>query len=44
MRQKLEELADRNATDLTEEIRLAIRHHLEAAGLWGPEGQDSRGA
>ncbi len=36
MRQQLELLAERNFSNLTDEIRIAIRKHLETAGLWPP--------
>jgi hypothetical protein len=36
LRQQLEALAQRNASTLTEEISIAIRERLEAAGLWPP--------
>jgi hypothetical protein len=36
LRRQLELLADRNATDLTEEVTAAIRERLERAGLWPP--------
>jgi hypothetical protein len=36
LRQALADLAERNASDMTEEIRIAIRERLERAGMWPP--------
>lgn len=36
MKQGLEVLATRNGSDVTEEIRIAIRKHLADNGLWPP--------
>ncbi len=36
LRDRLEILADRNATDITTEIVIAIRERLERSGLWPP--------
>ena len=40
-RRQLEKLVERNGSDLTEEIRIAIRERLERAGLWPPPGRPS---
>ncbi len=37
LRQQLEELVKRNASDMSEEVRIAIRERLERAGLWPPK-------
>jgi predicted transcriptional regulator len=34
LREALDELARRNASDVSDEIRIAIRKHLAEAGLW----------
>jgi hypothetical protein len=36
LRQQLEVLAERNLTDLSTEVTIAIRERLERAGLWPP--------
>jgi hypothetical protein len=36
IRQQLEALAERNASNLTAEITIAIRERLERASLWPP--------
>jgi hypothetical protein len=36
LREQLEKLCTRNATKVSEEVRTAIRRHLEANGLWPP--------
>lgn len=36
LRKQLDLLADRNASSVTTEATIAIRIHLEAAGLWPP--------
>jgi hypothetical protein len=33
---KLDDLADRNATDFTEELNRAVRELLQREGLWPP--------
>lgn len=38
---QLQKLADRNATDMTEEVNQAVRERLERAGLWPIPSQDS---
>jgi hypothetical protein len=44
LRQQLEVLANRNATDLTTEVTIAIRERLQAEGLWPPpESPPARG-
>ncbi len=37
LRQQLELLAERNASDMTQEISTAIRERLERANLWPPK-------
>jgi hypothetical protein len=39
LRQQLEVLAERNASNLTAEITRAVREYLERAGLWPPPAQ-----
>ena len=39
LRQQLEALAERNASDMTQEIVTAVREHLERAGLWPPSAK-----
>jgi hypothetical protein len=34
LREALEELSDRNATNLNDEIRRAVREYLQREGLW----------
>ncbi len=36
LRRQLEALVERNVSTLTAEITIALRAHLEAAGLWPP--------
>lgn len=36
LRQQLEILAERNASDMTTEISIAVRERLQANGLWPP--------
>lgn len=36
LRKQLDKLVEANASDLTEEVRIAIRERLEKAGLWPP--------
>lgn len=36
LRQQLEELVERNASNMTTEISIAIRERLERADLWPP--------
>jgi hypothetical protein len=36
MRAQLEALAERNFSNMTDEIRIAIRKHLESVGMWPP--------
>lgn len=36
LQRQLEALVKRNASSLNEEIRIAIRQHLEKAALWPP--------
>jgi hypothetical protein len=43
LRQQLEVLAERNASDLTTEVSIAIRERLEAAGLWPPPAEEPKG-
>ena len=40
MRSQLKKLVDNNASDITEEVRIAIRERLEKAGLWPPKPSD----
>jgi hypothetical protein len=44
LRQQLERLAERNATDMTEEVTRAIRERLEREGLWPPPAPPAGGA
>jgi hypothetical protein len=37
LRQQLELLAERNVSDLTSEISIAVRERLERNGLWPPQ-------
>src|SRR5262245_21813138 len=39
IRQQLEALAERNASNLTAEVTIAIRERLERAGLWPPPAE-----
>jgi hypothetical protein len=42
--QVLEQLAERNDTDVTEEANRAIREHLEQIGMWPPkDGKHTNG-
>jgi hypothetical protein len=42
LKRQLEKLADRNASNITDETRVAIRKYLEENGLWPPsEGKGS---
>ncbi len=38
---QLKKLAERNSRPLTWELRLALIHHLEEAGLWPPGPEES---
>lgn len=40
---QLDILVDRNGSSATEEIRIAVREHLRAAGLWPPPTDDPKG-
>jgi hypothetical protein len=37
LRKQLNKLVSTNASDLTEEVRIAIRERLERAALWPPK-------
>lgn len=39
LRQQLDKLVDQNASDLTEEISVAIRERLRQHGLWPPSSK-----
>jgi hypothetical protein len=42
LRQQLEALVERNASNLTGEITIAIRERLERANLWPPPPRDDQ--
>jgi hypothetical protein len=41
IRAQLEKLTEVNASDLSEEVRIAIRERLKSHGLWPPPSDDS---